>query len=194
MSNDIFAGCMAISMSHFLNTPYKEQTITEMYAPDGFANKALGICHYCTVATLKEILNNECLRFSDVRFLNDSIEFIEIIPLIENVPLCNDYTSDLRKLILESAKMEELKEYLQSYTVSSRITHKYEQKIYRTYTCSFRQRRIRLACGIIMHHLEKVFVREENSMFELGIKELLWQNKMEDVDIFSSGILIRKYS
>lgn len=32
MSNDIFARCMAISMSHFLNTPYKEQTITEMYA------------------------------------------------------------------------------------------------------------------------------------------------------------------
>ena len=43
MSNDIFARCMAISMSHFLNTPYKEQTITEMYAPDGFANKASGI-------------------------------------------------------------------------------------------------------------------------------------------------------
>ena len=43
MLNDIFARCMAISMSHFLNTPYKEQTITEMYAPDGFANKASGI-------------------------------------------------------------------------------------------------------------------------------------------------------
>lgn len=38
MPNDIFARCMAISMSHFLNIPYKEQTITEMYAPDGFAN------------------------------------------------------------------------------------------------------------------------------------------------------------
>ena len=128
---------MAISRSHFLNTPYRGQTITEMYAPDGFANKASGICHYCTVATLKEILNNECLRFSDVRFLNDSTEFIEIIPLIENVLSCNDYISDFRKLILESAEMEELKEYLQSYTGFSRITHKYEQKICRTYTCSF---------------------------------------------------------
>ena len=137
MSNDIFARCMAISMSHFLNTPYKEQTITEMYAPDGFANKASGICHYCTVATLKEILNNGCLRFSDVRFLNDSTEFIEIIPLIENVLSCNEYTSDFRKLILESVEMEELKKYYQSYTGFSRITHKYEQKIYRTYTCSF---------------------------------------------------------
>ena len=105
-------------MSHFLNTPYKEQTITEMYAPDGFANKASGICHYCSVATLKEIINNGCLRFSDVRFLNE-------------------YTSDFRKLILESVEMEELKKYHQSYTGFSRITHKYEQKIYRTYMCSF---------------------------------------------------------
>ena len=137
MSNDIFARCMAISMSHFLNTPYKEQTITEMYAPDGFANKASGICHYCTVDTLKEILNNGCLRFSDVRFLNDSTEFIEIIPLIENVLSCKEYTSDFMKLILESVEMEELKKYHQSYTGFSRITHKYEQKIYRTYTCSF---------------------------------------------------------
>ena len=87
--------------------------------------------------TLKEILNNGCLRFSDVRFLNDSTEFIEIIPLIENVLSCNEYTSDFRKLILESVEMEELKKYHQSYTGFSRIAHKYEQKIYRTYTCSF---------------------------------------------------------
>ena len=60
--------------------------------------------HYCTVATLKEILNNGCLRFSHVRFLNDSTEFIEIIPLIENVLSCNEYTSDFRKLILESVE------------------------------------------------------------------------------------------
>ena len=45
----------------------------------------------------------------------------------------------------------------------------------------------------IKHIVINPLVREENSMFELGIKELLWQNKMEDVDIFSSGIPIRKY-
>lgn len=345
MSKVIFARCMAISRSHFLNIPYKEQTITEMYALDGFANKASGICHYCTVATLQEILNNGCLRFSDVRFLNDSTEFIEIIPLIENVLSYNDYTSDFRKLILESVEMEELKEYHQSYTGFSRITHKYEQKIYRTYTCSFSTENDSLSmwnyyassgdgvsiafdhawnmfkgsdktevnigeklkndiiiyrglivyknvdkkkciiellnelqqiyneakdeiekyrgyilfafkCAVnnmrcffknesfeceneyrivlkipeelllaeeyssdilkkgqfkrgnilipfvdykfkrnsIKHIVTNPFIREENSMFELGIRELLWQNKMENVDIFSSGIPIRKYS
>ena len=30
---------MAISMSYFLNTPYKEQTITEMYAPVVFQSE-----------------------------------------------------------------------------------------------------------------------------------------------------------
>lgn len=45
----------------------------------------------------------------------------------------------------------------------------------------------------IKHIVINPLVREEKSMFELGIKELLWQNKMEDVDIFSSGIPIRKY-
>lgn len=46
----------------------------------------------------------------------------------------------------------------------------------------------------IKHIVTNPFIREENSMFELGIREVLWQNKMEDVDVFSSGIPIRKYS
>ena len=37
----------------------------------------------------------------------------------------------------------------------------------------------------IKHIVTNPFIREENSMFELGIRELLWQNKMEDVHIFS---------
>ena len=46
----------------------------------------------------------------------------------------------------------------------------------------------------IKHIVTNPFIREENSMFELGIRELLWQNKMKDVHILSSGIPIRKYS
>lgn len=130
MSSDIIAKCMGISMAHFLNTPYKEQTITEMYAPDRFANRASGICHYCTVDTLKAILNKGCLRFSDVRFLNDSTEFVEIIPLIQNVLLYKKYTLEFKNLILESAEMKDLKKYRQSYVGVSRNTHKFEQKMY----------------------------------------------------------------
>ena len=59
MSSDIIAKCMAISMSHFLNTPYKEQSVIEMYAPDGFENRASGICHYCSIDTFRSILLKE---------------------------------------------------------------------------------------------------------------------------------------
>lgn len=38
----------------------------------------------------------------------------------------------------------------------------------------------------IKHMVTKPFIRKENSMFELGIREALWRNKMEDVHIFSS--------
>lgn len=46
----------------------------------------------------------------------------------------------------------------------------------------------------IKHIVMNPFIREESNMFELGIRELLWQKKMEDVHVFSSGIPIRKYS
>ena len=108
-----------------------------MYAPDGFANKATGVCHYCTIDTLKAILSKECLRFSDVRFLNDSTEFEDTWYLIENLIRTGSYNADFQRLILESAEMKELREYRQSYIGVSDITHQYESKLYRTYTCSF---------------------------------------------------------
>ena len=33
----------------------------------------------------------------------------------------------------------------------------------------------------------------EGNYFELGIKELLWQNEIHDVMIYHSGIPMRKY-
>lgn len=137
MSNNIIARCMGISRSCFLNAPYKDQSDIEMYAVDGHEHKASGICHYCTVDTLKAIVSKGRLRFSDVRFLNDSTEFTEIISLVENVLSQEDYTLEFKKFINESSIMKELKEYRQSYVGFSRITHQYEQKMYRTYTCSF---------------------------------------------------------
>ena len=78
MQSDMLAKCIAISRSHFLNVPYKDLTIDQIYGVDGIGNKASRICHYCSVDVLKNILENESLRFSDVRFLNDSTELSEI--------------------------------------------------------------------------------------------------------------------
>lgn len=70
-------------MSRILSV-YIEKNGKQEYV-DGIGNKVSRICHYCSVDVLKNILENESLRFSDVRFLNDSTEFIEIIPLVKYV-------------------------------------------------------------------------------------------------------------
>lgn len=138
MSNgSIRAKCMAIAQSHFLNTPYKNVPAFDLYRGDGFANKASGICHYCTVDTLNAILRNNSLRFTDVRFLNDSTEFIEVIPLIKEVLNKKDYIPDFREFILNSNEIRELEEYKQSYAGFSRREHDFKQIAYHTYTCSF---------------------------------------------------------
>lgn len=62
--------------------------------------------------------------FSDVRFLNNSTEFIEI--------------------------------YHQSYTGGQGLRINMNRKYIEHIRVPFRQRMIRLACGIITHHLEKV--------------------------------------
>ena len=129
--------CMAIAQSHFLNTPYKGESVIDLYKVDGFANKASGICHYCTVDTLNSILKDKSLRFTDVRFLNDSTEFVEIIPLIKEVLNGIHYPSSFREFLLNSKAICELEEYKQSYIGFSRREHDFKQTFYHTYTCSF---------------------------------------------------------
>lgn len=138
MLNDIiFARCLAISQKCFLNEAYKTSPIVDLYTINGIENKATEICHYCTVDTLYSILKNECLRFTDVRFLNDSTEFTEAISLIKLVLNTENYTQGFRNFILESDIIKELEEYRQSYTGISPKTHEYSELAYRTYTCSF---------------------------------------------------------
>lgn len=129
--------CMAIARSHFLYTPYKNDDKVDWYKVDGVANKAAEICHYCTIDTLNAILEGSCLRFTDVRFLNDSTEFIEVISLIKQVLSREDYDSDFRNFILNSDVICELENYKQSYVGFSRRTYKYGRIDYHTYTCSF---------------------------------------------------------
>lgn len=137
MQSDMLAKCIAISQSHFLNVPYKDLTIDQIYGVDGIGNKASRICHYCSVDVLKNILENESLRFSDVRFLNDSTEFIEIIPLVKYVAQHEEYASEFIDMILNDSLIKELESYRQPYIGKEKNTQNYAEKVYRTYTCSF---------------------------------------------------------
>lgn len=133
----ITSKCMAIARSHFLYTPYKNDDIVDWYKANGVANKATEICHYCTIDTLNAILESSCLRFTDVRFLNDSTEFVDIIPLIQQVLISGNYSVDFRNLILNSDEFRKLEDYKQSYVGFSRRNHDYRKIDYHTYTCSF---------------------------------------------------------
>lgn len=134
---NILAKCLGISRCHYLNVPYKNASISDLFGVNGIENKAGKICHYCTVDTLYSILKNSCLRFTDVRFLNDSTEFVEIIPLIKVVLNTYNYDPNFKNFILESNVINELEDYKQSYIGISQRTHEYKELSYRTYTCSF---------------------------------------------------------
>lgn len=136
MNNDIIAECIAISMSNFLNVLYKNQAVIDGYLPGGIESKASNICHYCSVDTLKSIMSNGCLRFSDIRFLNDSTEFKEAVLFVRNVLSEKNYLPEFKKLILDSEEIKELEDYKQSGITKSE-NGTYESKIFRTYTCSF---------------------------------------------------------
>lgn len=137
MLEKCIAKCIEISQSHFLYVPYKDLTIDQIYGVDGIGNKASRICHYCSVDVLKNILENESLRFSDVRFLNDSTEFIEIIPLVKYVAQHEEYASEFIDMILNESLIKELESYRQPYIGKEKNTQNYAEKVYRTYTCSF---------------------------------------------------------
>ena len=87
---EVFASCLALSHCHFLDTPYEGDPFS-----DELNSGASNVCHYCTIDTLLSIIENQCLRFTDVRFLNDSTEFLEIIPLIEHVLTNGNYSSSV---------------------------------------------------------------------------------------------------
>lgn len=95
----------------FLYTLYNNEDKVNWYKVDGIANKASEICHYCTIDTLNAILESNCLRFTDVHFLNDSTEFIDIIPLIKQEFTNGNYPTDFSDFILNSDEIRSLEDY-----------------------------------------------------------------------------------
>lgn len=136
MLSEFLARCIAISNANFLNAPYKD--LEKEYYAGGISKRASEVCHYCTVSTLQSIINRKCLRFSDVRFLNDSTEFIEVIHWIRYFLSDEEcgYSKEFQEFILNSKAMEELEKYHQFSVVYSKEEGKVEEKTYRTYTCS----------------------------------------------------------
>lgn len=158
MQSITLAKCIAIAESHFLYTPYKNLSIDKIYGVDGIGNKASRICHYCSVDVLKSILETSSLRFSDVRFLNDSTEFVEIIPLLKFVVEQGGYEAEFKDIILDEALIRKLKSYKQGYVGRKKDTNELVKKIIEHIHVPFQRSRILFLCGIIMRHLEMVLI------------------------------------
>lgn len=118
---EVFASCLALSHCHFLDTPYEGDPFS-----DELNSGASNVCHYCTIDTLLSIIEKQCLRFTDVRFLNDSTEFLEIIPLIEHVLTNGNYSSSFKQFFLQPSIIEDLKSYRQSYSAISNVDQTYK--------------------------------------------------------------------
>lgn len=190
---NLMTKCLCIGKSHYLNAPYKERSIVEQYFPDGIANKATNISHYCTFDTLKQILEKQCLRFSDVRYLNDSTEFIEVLDWIKIVLNDDNYDEKYKSFILDSKEYQELKDYMQVYT-QSYVQSK--ELLYRTYTLSVSTEGDLLnlwnyyskstGVNICFDHAWNVF--EESSQTEINVYNIL-----DNGIIISRGVVLYSF-
>ena len=133
---EIIARCMAIARLEYLNMPYEGQSILDLYKVGGIETKATEICHYCSIDVLKKIINNSTLRFTDIRCLDDTTEFVGIMPIIESVIQNENYDSNFKEFILSSETLQELRNYNQSYFKIIKEAHIAEERLYCAYTCS----------------------------------------------------------
>lgn len=100
-------------------------------SPWSDADKSQNICHYCTISTLKSIIEHRCLRFTDIRFLNDSTEFTDILRVVDSVLQENPYSEPFVQLLLADSTKKLLKDYRQAMSFEGKA------QVYRAYTCSF---------------------------------------------------------
>lgn len=132
----IIAKCMAIAQLNYLYIPYEGQSILSLYEAGGVETKTKGICHYCSTDVLEKIIRNGSLRFTDIRCLDDTTEFIGIMPIIQSVIQDENYNSNFKEFILNSETLQKLRDYEQSYFDIIKEAHIPEEKLYCTYTCS----------------------------------------------------------
>lgn len=132
----LFSKCYAIGDKNYLNVPYENIPVLDRYAPDGDLNRGNHVYHYCTVSVLQQIIENKTLRFSDVRFLNDTTEFQDAVDLSIRILNNNEkgYPQEFVDLLTQKVVIDELKNYQQKYMYDTDIKRYIECRVY---SCSF---------------------------------------------------------
>lgn len=144
-SVDIFAKYLALMHRSYLLTPFSNihKSSLDYYSVDGAANWGHDIFHYCQLNILKTITKNKQLRFSDIRFLNDTTEFEEAVRILR-VAVERKKASmgkELYDILTDKDVLDEIKSYSQRYPFYPPINKNRDidsiKPICRVYTCSF---------------------------------------------------------
>lgn len=116
---------------------HRDVLVFERYAPDGIENHPL--YHYCSIDTLASILSNKSLRFSDVRFLNDTTEFQEAVSFYLSYIREHkaEYSEEFISLISHEDFIQKLRNYEQHYYLKNSKDQPVNGEPCITYTCSF---------------------------------------------------------
>ena len=141
---NIFALSSNISENTYDLAPVpKTDNILDYYRSNGAATWGDSIFHYCSLDTCRNIIEHKKLRFSDVRFLNDTTEFQEVVRLVKIV--LKEYRKNLGKELYQYLSDKELLTNLENYhqNYSRHLLRKQKGDVkdsdikYSVYTCSF---------------------------------------------------------
>lgn len=144
---------LAIASKNYINVPIKNTD--KLYFGHGSEGGAgtwgNDLFHYCTIDTLKKIMQKDKeenigarLRFTDVRFLNDTTEFTEAVRLLKTTIKKKEDIIDkeLYNILIDEKIYDELEKEFQRYPFRRGQVDKKDimdciNPICRVYTCSF---------------------------------------------------------
>jgi len=144
-SAEVYAKYLALMKRSYLITPFANKIKSEFdyFTVDGATNWGHDIFHYCWMDTLKEIIKNKRLRFSNICFLNDTTEFEEAVRILKIAVERKKSSMDneLYDILIDKDILNEIKSYYQRYPFYPPINQNRNidsvKPICKVYTCSF---------------------------------------------------------
>lgn len=140
----VYAKYIAFTSKNYTLAPLKDiyKSVFDYYAIDGAGNWGNDLFHYCSIDTLKTIVQNKQLRFTDVQYLKDTTEFVNAIYLLKQVIEEHKIfiDDDLYAILNDEHIYTKLEAYSQRYPFYPPIDNKRDinsiKPICKVYTCS----------------------------------------------------------
>lgn len=139
-----YAKYITLTSKNYTLAPLKDmyKSVIDYYAIDGAGNWGNKLFHYCSIDTLKTIVQNKQLRFTDVQYLKDTTEFVNAISLLKQVieEQKNFLDEQLYDILNDEDIYTKLETYSQRYPFYPPINNKRDlnsiEPICKVYTCS----------------------------------------------------------